>query len=168
MALTIKIPYRAFWWVPVIVVVLLVLLYVSAWLDMWGGPDQYHTANLTNVKQLSLAMLMYQADNDGLFPPQMSTTDQLKRALIEYTKTDKLFLTVNEREGDILGNGRLAGRLAESVVDPDKTIMLYDPELWKDTGERACGFVDGHAKYVDDDYFEWGLKVEYATPLASR
>ena len=112
-------------------------------------------------------MKKYQADNDGLFPPQMSTTDQLKRALIEYTMTDKLFLTVNEREGEFLGNGRLAGRLATSVVDPDKTIMLHDPELWKDTGERACGFVDGHAKYVVDDYFEWGLKVEFDEPSGS-
>ena len=167
MALTIKIPYRAFWWLPVIVVGLLFLLYVTAWLEMWGAPDHRRRVGLSNVKQVGIAMIMYQTDNDGRFPAQMSTMEQLKPVLTEYARSDRNFQTGNDLESVFLGNERLAGRLAESVVDPGNTITLYDSELWKDTGERTCAFVDAHAWWVDDRYFEWGLKVVFDEPSGS-
>ena len=160
MALTIKIPYRAFWWLPVIVVGLLFLLYVTAWLEMWGDPDHRRSVGLSNVKQVGIAMIMYQTDNDGRFPPQMSTMEQLQPVLTQYARSDRNFQTGNDLESVFLGNERLAGRLAESVVDPEHTIAIYDSELWDDSTGRMCGLVNGHVAYVDDQYFKWGLRVE--------
>ena len=144
-----------------LLILFLFLLFVVFWLQIPLWRDGYRSANLSNVKQLNLAVLMYQADNDGRLPPQMSTMEQLQPLLIEYTIYEEIFQTVNKRGSEFLGNERLAGRLYDSVVDPDKTIMFYDSELWKNTGERACVMVNGSAKYVDDRYFKWGLKVEF-------
>ena len=168
MALTLKIPYRAFWGVLKFAVGLLLLFLLlwlfAVWIQFPGFHDRIRGANLSNIKQINFAMLMYVENNDGRFPPQMSTMEQLQPVLIDYVLYEELFQTVNERGSEFLWNKRLAGRLEESIAYPDRTISLYDSELWKDTGERACVFVDNHAKYVDDDYFEWGLKVDFDCP----
>lgn len=171
MALTIKIPYRAFWWALAIVVGLFILFILPLSLTshgMWGGHDARRTANLSNLKQVNNAMGMYQADNDGRFPPKMSTTEHLKSALLEYAEgNEMIFGTLNELGGEFRGNERLAGRDGRLVTDPDRAVSLYDSEEWKDSGLRNCGFVDGHVKYIDGFNYGWGLKVEFDEPSGS-
>ena len=116
---------------------------------------------MSNLKQIARAMTMYQEDNDGRFPPKMMTTDNLVGSLGIYCKDEQIFrMTHNPDEGEFVGNGLLAGSKAEWLYEQETTISVYESKIWKETGLRNVGFVDGHVEFVDEDDFNYGLKVE--------
>ena len=148
---------RTVWWL-VVLVGLPLAFYV---LTIDSGRSIISSRARSSLQQINLAMLMYQEDNDGRFPLEMSTNDHLREALMVYLKIEEIFDTLNPDESEFVGNGLLAGRRVAGLYGQETTISVYDSKIWKGMGLRNVGFVDGHVKFVDEDAFLMGLIVEY-------
>lgn len=107
------------------------------------------TSNLSNVKQISLGMIMYSGDYDEMLFPKEGEPQKL---LAPYLKNDKLWTAAGEPDGtkSFSFNDRLRGRSMTSIPDPSKVVMFYqghDGKLsFSKNGKAAVGFCDGHAK----------------------
>jgi hypothetical protein len=105
------------------------------------------TIGLTRMKQLSVAVLIYQNDFDEKYPRDMSSADALRAPVGKYVKDPTVFETANPKGGEILGNGRLSGKDGMDVLTPNDVVMVYDSLPW-DNGVGLAGYADGHAMVV--------------------
>lgn len=150
---------RAVWWWVAGILGLPLAFYACEKLSYEQTGDRGYMG-LSHLRQTSVAMEMYQADNDGRFPAQMSTSEDLRGALGGYARSVEIFDTLNPDGSVFLGNGLLAGRRVAWLYGQETTISVYDSKIWRERGLRNVGFVDGHVKFVDEDDFNYGLKVE--------
>jgi len=116
---------------------------------------------LSNVKQLSLAVIMYAQDHDDKLPPADTWCDSLR----PYVKDARIFVCPNARQlkSGYAYNRALSGRPFAEVAEPQRTVLLYESDLgWNGAGGpetlasprrhffvgNVFGFVDGHVKRV--------------------
>ncbi|MFQ6134130.1 MAG: DUF4349 domain-containing protein, partial [Armatimonadota bacterium] len=105
----------------------------------------------SNLKQICLAMLMYEDDFDA-FPPHENWTE----AIFPYTRNNEILICPEDKQAD-LGYGynpALAGRDLKTIDDPTNTVLVYDARDGKleqrhDDG-AYYGFVDGEVKWLED------------------
>jgi hypothetical protein len=103
------------------------------------------TAALSNIKQVSLGIVMYTGDHNERFPLAMDSARTFGPVIDPYVKNRALFMSMNPAGGEILGNKKLSGKRFDKVVDAAQTIMIYDSLPWR--GEKALvGYTDGHAR----------------------
>lgn len=110
------------------------------------------TACLSNIKQLSTAVLIYLSDYDDKFSMDPS---RMKAALHPYTKNDQLWicpLTPNAGHAYSF-NAKLWKKNHVELEDPVNTVMLYEGSKgqldFKHGGFAAVAFADGHAKMIN-------------------
>jgi hypothetical protein len=106
---------------------------------------------LSNLKQITLGMIMYQTDNDDL-TPYVQDTKSAFAVTMPYIKNTDLFKSLNPAGSRILLNMAIAGVSDAEIEAPADTILYYDPKPWPD-GRRLVGFTDGHVKFVEEQ--EW-------------
>ena len=128
------------------------------------------TACLSNMKQMGVSLLMYQAENNDNFPK----ADQWYDKTVQESKSPGFHCPIAVREAgtDAIGYGfnkALSGLSAEKVAPQDKTVMLFES---RETGKNVAGsqadvqipgrhygggsksgnygFADGHCKSYPD------------------
>jgi hypothetical protein len=103
---------------------------------------------LSNMKQLSLAMIMYTTDFDDKFPPTMDSALAVKPFVEAYAKNDGIFLSLHPEGSELLGNGKLAGKASQNILRPADTLMFYDEKPWQD--KLLAAYTDGHVDSNSD------------------
>lgn len=106
---------------------------------------------LSNIKQVSLGMMMYMADYDDVMPYAQDTKSAFA-VMYPYVKSVDVFKSVNPKGGRILLNMAVAGVSAAQMEAPAETVLFYDNTPWPD-GTRLVSFMDGHAKFLGE--VEW-------------
>jgi hypothetical protein len=107
------------------------------------------TVTLSNIKQASIALLMYTQDYDNLYP-NPPTMSRLKTVVFPYLKTQAVWTTKNPSGGEFLMNDAIKGTNMNSIPNPGQVVALYESKAWPD-GLRAVGFVDGHCKNLSKE-----------------
>jgi hypothetical protein len=107
---------------------------------------------LYNIKQLSMAMLMYCADDDDMSIPYKQPK-RWKEVIYPYVKSKEMFWTLNPAGGEIKINPCTCGVSTVSIPQPEATPVFYESLVWSD-GKRAVSFWDGHAKFLDKTDWE--------------
>ncbi len=101
---------------------------------------------LSNIKQSATSVLIYQADHDDLFPPNMGDSDSLKTSLDgylnDYGSGWEILKTPTE------GNPNLSGKNSVDIRNAQSTIMLYciPKEL---SGKAVLAAADSSARAVN-------------------
>ncbi len=107
---------------------------------------------LSNVKQISLAMLMYLQDYDEKFKLR---ADSYKAKLMPYCKNEQIFHCPADKSGAVSYsfNGNLQGVSMTALKFPAQTVMIYEGKNGKlefrHNGMAIIGFADGHAKAMN-------------------
>ncbi|MFQ5808581.1 MAG: DUF1559 domain-containing protein [Armatimonadota bacterium] len=142
-----------------------------------GRTQARQTACLSNIKQLSLACLMYATDwNDTL--PSAADPQGLQNQIMPYVRNAGLFVCPDApNEPGYAFNPNLAGKTLKSISQPANTPMLWDagaqpggvqPAAGATTGRHNGGdnvsFADGHAKWMSASGIS-GLVID---PFASE
>ena len=109
------------------------------------------TASLSNLKQISLAAMMYCQDYDETLPPTKSA-DRLRTVLAPYLKNNEIW-TSPVTGKRYAANPWLSGMSLASIESPADTVMLYEAVAYRD-GARAVAFVDGHVKKLSASAWE--------------
>lgn|GEM_PF-4411061 len=112
---------------------------------------------LSNIKQLTIAALLYSEDNDDILPQASDSTAVLSK-LYPYTKSKELSKSLNPAGGQIRYNIHLSGVLDTTVNDPSKTPMFWDSNAWPD-GRMLIAFLDGHAQFMSQS--KWNSFLPY-------
>lgn len=105
------------------------------------------TESLSRIKQLSVGMLIYQADWDDIFPyPQSTKAWQM--VTYPYVKSKSIYTSTNPtKPGPFAFNMNLGGVTGATISDV-KTPMFYDPTPWPPHGNRMYSCVDSSAKVI--------------------
>jgi prepilin-type processing-associated H-X9-DG protein len=149
-------------WLLLLAVILVLAFYVA--LSVLGragesGPPLHPC--LSHVKNISLAVQMYAADNDDHFPPAGEWCDVLD----EYVKNRDVFQCPQARGGpgwNYAYNPLLSSRSMYDLADLANTVAIFEsdagrnaaggPELLPDEprhlGGDNYGFADGHASWL--------------------
>lgn len=116
---------------------------------------------LSNMKQLSIAMLNYAHDWDGKLPP----ASRWRSALLPYAKNEGVFRCPSDKDKRHLSsyamNRRLSERAVSQVIRPAETVMLFETSAGEDnpsdegqslaprhSGKAGVAYVDGHVMLV--------------------
>lgn len=167
-----------------VVMIALALAVISSGIWYLGGLgeseyDKERKRTLANLKQIAAAVMSYQADWDGYYPPQFSSMRDLRSALSPYLTDETedqtegnsppeedepegnedgpgdqeepktVFDTTNPSGGGFRLNGYLSGIGAADLGDKGRTILIYDSEPWPDGG-WCIAFTDGSVRFVSD------------------
>ena len=116
-----------------------------------SGGATAQTRALSNIKQLSIGMLMYGADYDDLTPYAQSTKT-VEYVISPYIRNYEVFKTLNPDRSRFLFNMAIAGVNMTDIPSPAETVMFFESRAWPD-GRRVVSFCDGHAKIVTEE--EW-------------
>ncbi|MCC7230544.1 MAG: hypothetical protein IT203_09115 [Fimbriimonadaceae bacterium] len=129
------------------------------------APDmpEDRSQTISNLKQASIAMLMYAGDYDDVIPYVQSTKAAFE-VLMPYAKSKDIFKSLNTNGSKILLNMAVAGVNMGSIQNPVETVLFYESKTWPD-GTRAVAFCDGHAKMVGEGEWE-SLKASLNLKLA--
>lgn len=112
---------------------------------------QVSTTSLSNVKQISIATLMYAADHKGSLP----SSKGFKAAVMPYLRNESIFTAPGAPKGTVsyLLNPRLSGKKTTQISRPSETAMIIEGKRGKAVfpyrGLTALGYADGHARLVD-------------------
>lgn len=107
-------------------------------------------AQISNTKQISLAIAMYVADFDDL-GPALSDTVRLKSQLWPFLRTDELWKPFNPNGGEIRGNKNLSGFPVFELPEQPRTVIVYETKKWPNDRGRIVGFADSHVQIVKDE-----------------
>jgi prepilin-type processing-associated H-X9-DG protein len=138
---------------------------------------------LANMKQVTLAILIYASDNDDRTPPPDTWTD----AIEPYYKSADM-LKCPEAWGLDCGyamNGAITPEVWSALRRPEEAVLLFESDLgWNGHGgEEALpaeprhaggdnyGFADGHCRWVRrgvESGFQWIPEVEEEQPPAQE
>jgi hypothetical protein len=103
----------------------------------------------SNLKNLTLAIVMYYTDYDAM--PPFADVDETRTVLEDYVKNDEVF---NDPTGEPYQfNASLSGKTIESSEDMSKLVVVYQAAPGEDD-QREVGFADGHVRKVSAE--EWG------------
>lgn len=106
---------------------------------------------LSNVKQLAVAMIIYQADYDDV-SPYVQSTKSAEYLLAPYMMNDDLWKTLNPNGSRFYLNMAYGGVSSVDVPDPAGTVLFYESRAWPD-GRRIVAFADTHAAMLTEE--EW-------------
>lgn len=115
-----------------------------------SGGDQATT--LSNVKQISLAVMMYAGDFDDEMPYVQSTKGAFE-VIYPYLKNKEVTKSLNPSGAKFLLNMAVAGVNMSSIELPAETVLFYEDKPWPD-GTRVVSFTDGHAKKLSPEEWE--------------
>ncbi len=124
------------------------------------------TRCLSNVKQGSLAMLMYAQDYDERFPPDTN----FETTLYPYVRNAQIFVCPSAQSPPSYGmNAGLCGLHLTMLSQPAQTTMLYDSTAEADLVGRHnngnnVGFADGHVKWYKVGSVKQYMPVKTITP----
>ena len=105
------------------------------------------TQGLSGMKRLGVGVLLYTADADDAFPPEMASAKAMEPWIGPYVKDPALFRSKNPAGGEILGDARLGGKKETALAEAGRTITLHDGKPWAD-GKAPVGLADGSARRV--------------------
>jgi prepilin-type processing-associated H-X9-DG protein len=117
------------------------------------------TACLSNVKQVSLASLIYAADWDDKLPSPNGWADQIEDVMTESMHCPEVRRDVGRDTYGYALNAFLAGKKSESFASPETAILVFETEKLErnasggeaDLAQKRHGnrpnvaFLDGHA-----------------------
>lgn len=112
-----------------------------------GRGSAKRTANLSNIKQVGLAILQYAEANDSYLPIAFTSHEDLRLAAELYNENSDWLESINPDESEFLPNPELTGVSTYSVAEPEITVLAMDSKPWPDMNLTTYVFVDGHAKY---------------------
>jgi prepilin-type processing-associated H-X9-DG protein len=107
--------------------------------------------SLSNVKQISLGLIMYAQDYDEVFIPDAA---RFKETILPYIKSEAVFTSPFDPAGTISYkfNPQLVRKSMAKIAEPANTVMVFEGEhkklLFRYDGKAVVGFADGHAKFV--------------------
>lgn len=118
------------------------------------GKGASETVCLSNLKQLSLGMLMYSNDWDDAYP--VAGMDPME-VIQPYVKNRSLLRCPSDKSGknSYSLNSLLFGKKTTSISEPGTTVGLYEGAKakleFRHDGAANVGFVDGHVKKFDKE-----------------
>lgn len=107
------------------------------------------TSCLSNLKQISLAMLLYMNDHDDKFPKSLVG---IEGVLNIYTKNGKIWRCPEDTGTgpSYTFNPAIAGKSATIIAEPALTVLVYEGSkgqlAFRHKGRAAVAFCDGHVK----------------------
>lgn len=104
-------------------------------------PGSNETACVSNLKQVSTALLMYMQDYDEKLPPMQSMAGTQKR-LQPYVKNMQVFICPATTKL-YNANPALGGKALAIFAEPPKAVTFYDAAQHAD-GKYAVAYLDGH------------------------
>lgn len=110
------------------------------------------TQCLSNIKQLALGTIMFQADSDDAFKVN---NRNWSTKIMPYLRNKELFHCSLDPKGttSYSFNDKLSGIKGDKVKDPSMTVLAYEGKNgtlnFRHDGRAAVAFVDGHAKLVN-------------------
>lgn len=127
---------------------------------------------LSNIKQISIGILMYQDDYKDCYPDFKNWNE----AVYPYTKSDRLLICpVTQREKSVKVptyaiNVNLRDKKGSDIPKPGETLLIFDsvpgrnmagdarllPAEPRHNGGSNIGFADGHAKWYKTNGRELG------------
>lgn len=120
----------------------------------------YDAQSQSSLKQIGLAMLQYEQDDDEKLPP-MHSAAATEKAIYPYVKSKAVFQQPQTHE-PYLPNTSLSGRSLASFDNPSTMVLYYEASPAPD-GTRGVLFFDGHAKRFPEA--EWpALKAASHVP----
>lgn len=123
--------------------------------------------SVSNLKQLSLALLMYTQDYDEVLPP-VKSPEKFRPLLQPYVKNESLFFVPNtEPKQAYLSNVSLSYHTQGEINNPAETVLFYEPQVATD-GTRAIAFADGHVKRKPEAEFQLLLKASQMKMLNAK
>jgi hypothetical protein len=108
------------------------------------------TTSVSNLKQVSLGILMYVQDYDEIYPP-LRDAKQTKELVMPYIKNEQVFLDPATKQPYGM-NLDLSYRAQAEIERPAETVVLFETSPGPD-GMRAVAFGDGHVKRIPES--EW-------------
>ncbi|MDR3690126.1 MAG: hypothetical protein P4L46_12150 [Fimbriimonas sp.] len=114
-------------------------------------PGDGQSAQLSNLKQVALATIMYENDYDDVYPAAQGTK-AVQFVTYPYLKNGAVWKSLNPNGGKIVFNVGLAGVSSTALPEPANTVMFYESKPWPD-GRRGVAFADGHCKFLSEE--EW-------------
>lgn len=112
-----------------------------------AAPADAKTENLSNLKQVALAMHLYASDYDDVIPWGQSSRT-VHHVLEPYLRNVKVSQSLNPNGvGLYLFNMNLGGVSIGDIQDVAEIPMFFDPQPWPD-GSRGVAYADGHARIV--------------------
>lgn len=118
--------------------------------------EEDRTAGVQNAKHLALAMVMYAADYDEVFPYAQGTATA-KYVTYPYLKSPGSWDTNNPNGTKFLMSMAVAGVELGKIEDPADVVLYYESGVWDD-GRRIVVFVDGHVVRADGPAWESAKK----------
>lgn len=106
--------------------------------------------SMSNLKQVSLAMMQYVQDHDEAYP-KMEDAEAVKALLMPYAMNETVFMHPATREL-YQPNPALSGKKLTQVADPVAMVLFYEASAAAD-GTRGVAYADGHVKRVAEA--EW-------------
>ena len=135
----------------VLLVLMLIPALILAPVFLKGRAKAQQTSCLSNIKQISLGLLMYSSDYNEILPP----ADDWQAKIYPYIKNERIFTCPASGLGDqsYEYNPVLDGRnMWETIPRPAESAMLWDSGFPNGTGPHNegwnLGFCDGHAKWM--------------------
>ena len=104
------------------------------------------TKSLSNLKQISIGMLMYCGDWDDNFPSAQSTAGAYE-VTYPYVKNKESFNSLNPLKSSFYFSQAVSGVSAAAIALPAETPLYYESKAWPD-GDRLVSYSEGHAKIV--------------------
>lgn len=141
------------------------LLAVTSVENHRGGPGidvRRNQAGMTSkLKQIALALHMFTADNQNLFPNEL-------KQLVEYVGDESVLEFVDPTTGKAMPLLYRAPGALNTVPNPSERYIVATPVPID--GRRVVAFVDGHVELVAEDVFvktarEQGWKLRPAVPV---
>lgn len=102
---------------------------------------------LVNVKQTSLATLLYASGHDDTVP-DVQNSRSARSVLRPFVRSEAVFYSAPPKPAPFLMNLALAGARLGAVTAPHRTILWHQDQPEADA-KRAVGFAHGGAQRVD-------------------
>ncbi len=106
------------------------------------------TQALSNLKQICLGTIMYAQDYDAMLP-YVQQTASVMAITSPYIRNVKIFHSPT-KGGKFLYNLNVGGVLTTDIPEPESTVLWLE-KLPNPKEKNAVGFVDGHAKLIDEE-----------------
>ncbi len=104
------------------------------------------TAQLSNIKQISVGQMIYISDYDDVLP-NPPDTNTVANVTFPYIKNIKIWESQNPNGGHFEFNLNLAGINMGKIPNPAETVLFYENTAWPD-GSRVVAYADAHCKVL--------------------
>ena len=124
------------------------LLKDPKWLDLQAKEAEGKSKVISNMKQVSLAIILFSSDNDGVYS---LTTATLQTKLTPYLRNIDVFKGPDGKPLLLVFNSNLTGKKDSEIRRPGETVILTlggRDNLIFTEDLTPIAFVDGHVKYV--------------------